>query len=109
MISRCNASQVIDLVEDLILEWRGITVFKTRKDPHIASYSLTPISNIKDLGNPGFISGYTRIETSPKPLPRKNGGEGGIRTHGAFNGSLVFKTSAFDQTLPPLRARDDYL
>jgi hypothetical protein len=30
------------------------------------------------------------------------GGGGGIRTHEAISDLLVFKTSAFNQTLPPL-------
>ena len=32
----------------------------------------------------------------------KSGGEGGIRTHGTREGTLVFKTSTLSQTLSPL-------
>ncbi len=31
----------------------------------------------------------------------KYGGRGGIRTHGAFNSTLDFESSAFDRTQPP--------
>jgi hypothetical protein len=36
----------------------------------------------------------------------KNGGEGGIRTHGTDKGPLVFKTSAFDHSATSPVSRD---
>jgi hypothetical protein len=40
-----------------------------------------------------------------KPVPRKvaAGGRGGIRTHGGFNPTLDFESSALNRTQPPFR------
>ena len=41
------------------------------------------------------------LVSTTHPTLFKNGGKGGIRTHGAPEGSAVFKTAAISQTLPP--------
>lgn len=46
-------------------------------------------------------------DTSRHEVNMKYGGEGGIRTPGGLTPSIVFKTTAFNRTLPPLQTQNE--
>ena len=81
-----------------------IQSFASALESDPAKAALEPWRVTRPTSRTAFSSHYAAREMSPRETLHcvvRAGGRGGIRTHGGFNPTLDFESSAFNRTQPP--------
>ncbi len=61
----------------------------------------TPVTSSLDVKNAAAIAAESNVQHAKTSSTAAAGGRGGIRTHGGFNPTLDFESSALNRTQPP--------